>query len=437
TFLLFLSGGISIVLLLLEKDVETIKLAFLLQTSISLGFIVAGLLAKRFLSTIFRFIILLIVVAIAGGIGLIALLPAAPQQIAFFYLELYPIICFLLWTFFMPIAAFGFAKGLFYNKIIGSALFLGKPQNDNRAIFSGIFALISLVTAVVGIYMLTNPEMLIKLTGIIAIIFSLLVFLITLGKFFRNDVLNSAISVFFTVSAVPSIILLAFSTDNSTITLFNYALLAFSLIYTAQGQAKRALPTSRMNEEDIRIMLAKEKHDSKKTDDPYFISKTLRFFGSEGIVLIFLGTFLGYMTLQLEVTKDLAQNTTNPINTIFRNLFYNSATGTSLTAGQVYQTISIMFLVLILIIVFVTYIFLPSARSFFTADLYRFTFLPTYDEAKAYFTKIQSGEITMKDVSADVIKTVGGAALSSAKMAGASIINRLLGRGKEKDNEKD
>jgi hypothetical protein len=182
-----------------------------------------------------------------------------------------------------------------------------------------------------------------------------------------------------------------------------------------------------MTDEEIRLMLAKEKHDENRQDDPYFISKILRFIGSEGIVLIFLGTFLGYISLQLQVTRDLDSNSPGIINNLFSKSF------PELTAGQVYQGISIVFIFIITVLVMITYIIGPGVRKYFTADLYRFAWLPTYDEAKAYFEKVQSGEIGMKDVSADVIKSVGGAALSSAKSAGASLFNRLLGRGKREE----
>ncbi|MHA1989397.1 MAG: hypothetical protein ACW981_01880 [Candidatus Hodarchaeales archaeon] len=425
TLLLLVSGGLTISIVVLEGqqevNLELVRNAFLLLGSISFGFIVAGLLAKRFLSTLLRLVILVVVIIVGMSFGLIF------TGLRDSFLEIYPILCFFLWTLFMPIASFGFARGLFYNKIIGSALFLGKPIDDHRAIFSGLFALLALIASVISIYMLTRPEFIIFGAGFISLILSILIFIITIGKLFKNDTLNSSFSLFFTISAIPTILLLALSAENATITFLNYGLLSFSLIYTAQGQAKRAFQSSKMTDDEIRIMLAKEKHDENQQDDPYFVNKILRFIGSEGIVLIFLGTFLGYISLQLQVTRDLDPNSTGIINNFFNDYL------TGLTAGQVYQGISIVFIFIITLLVVITYIIGPGVRKYFKADLYRFAWLPTYDEAKAYFEKVQSGEIGMKDVSADVIKSVGGAALSSAKSAGASLFNRLLGRGKREE----
>ncbi|OLS19616.1 MAG: hypothetical protein HeimC3_44510 [Candidatus Heimdallarchaeota archaeon LC_3] len=441
TILLLVSGGLAISIVVLEGqqdiDFETIRNAFILLTSISFGFIVAGFLAKRFLSTFLRFIVMIIAISVALGLGMISIIfDFLTNPITLFYLEIYPIFCFLLWTALMPIASFGFAKGLFYNKVIGSALFLGKPKEDNKAIFSGIFALLTIFGMIIGVYLFFRSELIIIVAGGLAIVMSILIFIITIGKLFKNDTLNSSFSLFFTVSALPILTLLALSTENTTITILNYGLLAFSLIYTAQGQAKRARGTSKMSEEEIRIMLAKEKHEQKTTDDPYFVNKILRFIGSEGIVLIFLGTFLGYISLQLQVARDIpvARDIDlglpgQIINTTFHNLF------PGFTAGQIYQSISIIFIFIIILIISITYIIGPGVRRYFTADLYRFEWLPSYDEAKAYFEKVQSGEIGIKNVSADVIKTVGSAALASAKSAGASLINRLLRRGNENEKE--
>ena len=431
TILLLVSGGLTISIVALEgqQDInfDVVQNAFILLTSISFGFIVAGLLAKRFLSIWLRFIIMVIAISITLGIGVISIVfDFLPDTLTTFYLEIYPILCFLLWTLLMPIASFGFAKGLFYNKILGSALFLGKPKEDNQSIFSGLFALLAIFGLFVGVYMLFRPEFIIFVAGALSVVISILIFIITLGKLFKNDTLNSSFSLFFTVSVLPTITLLALSAENTTITILNYGLLAFSLIYTAQGQAKRAIKPSKMSEEEIRIMLAKEKHEQKTSDDPYFINKILRFIGSEGMVLIFLGTFLGYISLQLQVARDIDQNGSGGIiNSIFDEFFHG------FTVGQVYQSVSIIFIFVIILIIVITYYLIPKVRRYFKADLYRFEWLPNYDEAKAYFEKVQSGEIGMKDVSADVIKTVGSAALSSARSAGASLINRLLGRGKE------
>ncbi|MHA2364860.1 MAG: hypothetical protein ACXAC7_12970 [Candidatus Hodarchaeales archaeon] len=418
TLLLIISGLLSAFvtspLTGIDFDKEAIEIVFLLQAATSISFIVAGIFAKRLLSTFKRFLLLIIVII---TISLVGVLSSSSQMniepIRLFLLEYYPIFCLIAWTLFMPIAGFGFAKGMFYNKVTGSILFLGKPEDDHNAIFALVLALITLIGIGGGIFLvLERDNTFIQFYGIITIILSILVFLSVFGKFFHNAALNSALGVFFIASALPGMISITLSSSQDPgVGAFTYLLLIFSLIYTAQGQAKRASREAGMSEEEIRLTQAKEKFDEKIVSDPFGISRTLSFLGAEGIVFIFLGTFLGYNLLHLEYY--------NGFNDLFLDLF------SDVTVGQLYQVISILFVVFMFIFIFVTYYLYPSARKYFKADLIRLSFLPNYDEMKAYITAVQRGEITKKDMTADAVKLVGSQLAKKIKQKG--IFRRLFG----------
>ena len=427
SILLVASGGLTIGLIVLQGqganvDLNIIKLAFIIQISIALSFVIIGLVAKRLLSTFLRIITTIIIFVIIGGIGLVALSNSSLSGITDLYLEFIPLGCFLIWTLLMPIAGFGFARGLFYNKVIGSVLFLGKPKNDNNAIFAFIFGLLSLVGLGAGVYMLFRPELLVKSAGIFTIITSAFVFLSCFGKIFRNDTMNSTFALFYTSAGLPTIFMLAISSSSPIITTLSYVLLIFSLIYTAQGQAKRAHGQALKTEDEIRIEQAKEQFKEFQAD-PYGVVKIIRYFGPEGILFILLGTFLGYMALQVMVAFDVDQKNANPSNTLLNPLFTNLFG--NLTAGQIYQVITIFFIFLIILFVIVTYILTGSTRKYFKDELYRFNWLPSYDEAKAYMTKISTGEIGAKDVSFDAIKLVGSAAVAQARKGASGFLRRF------------
>ena len=116
----------------------------------------------------------------------------------------------------------------------------------------------------------------------------------------RNDALNSALSVFFIAGAFVPMVMLMVSTEEGIIGTLNYVLIIFSLIFTAQGQARRATNIAGKSNEEIRLELAKQKHADQAQRDPFGIMRLFYFFGHEGIVLIFLGTFFGYNLLQIE-----------------------------------------------------------------------------------------------------------------------------------------
>lgn len=434
TLLLLASGFLSIFIVRINNNPDLVQTFLLIQAAISISFIIAGLVARNLLSTLKRFLLLVVVIFIVAAIGIGSssqFLNITP--VSRILLEYYPLLCLLLWTFFMPLAGFGFARGMFYNRVTGSLLFLGKPENDKRALFYVFFALLALISMVLGIAIFViQKNSLIRYSGILGVILSLIIFIVVFGIIIRNDTLNSTLAVFFITAALPSMIMLLISNSRGVIGTFNYVILAFSLIYTAQGQARRASKYKNLSEEEIRLEAAKKKFEKVKDSDPFGVSKTFNFLGAEGIVLIFLGTFLGYNLLQIEYFYDQA-NSTN-LNNLFSSLF------PGLTVAQVYQVVSIFIVSLFVLFIILTNFTYPPARSYYKSDLIRLSFLPSYDEVKAYFIGVQSGEISKKEVTADAVKLVGGQLAKASLSAGKGIIGAglsKLGIGKKKDEEQE
>jgi hypothetical protein len=436
TILLLASGSVSILVISYQDtpDIDLVQTFLLLQAAISISFIVAGLFAKTLLSTMKRLILLLIVIFVISviGIGSSTQFLDIPV-ISNVLLQYYPLICLFLWTFFMPLAGFGFARGMFYNKVTGSLLFLGKPENDKRALFYIFFALLSLVSMGLGIAIFfTQNNLLIQYTGIIGSFASIIIFFIVFGVIIRNDTLNSTLAIFFVSAALPTMIMLLISNGGGIVGTLNYILLVFSLIYTAQGQARRASKYAGKTEEEIRLEAAKKKHEKTRDSDPFGVSKTFNFLGAEGIVLIFLGTFLGYNLLQIEYYYDKAHPTT--LNNLYFDIF------NELTVGQLYQIISIIVVTLIILFIILTNFVYPPARNYYKSDLIRLPFLPNYDEVKAYFIGVQSGEISKKEMTSDAVKLVGGQLAKASYSAGKSIIGAGLGKlgfGKKTENDNE
>lgn len=430
TFLLLASAIVSVVIVNYQTDYATVEMFLLLMAAISISFIVAGLFARTLLSTLKRIILLAGLIVIIGLVGILSSQNYANiPQIVDILIKYYPLACLLLWTIFMPLAGFGFARGMFYNRVTGSVLFLGKPENDKRALFFVFFALIALASLglSIGIVILKDNTF-IRFAGIIGILSSIIIFFIVFGVIIRNDTLNSTLSVFFISAALPSIAMLLISNSQGVIGTLNYIVLIFSLIYTAQGQARRASKTSRMTEEEIRLEAAKKKHEKSRDTDPFGVHKLFNYLSAEGIVLIFLGTFLGYILLQIEYFYDYKNHT--QINTVFYEFFKG------ITVGQLYEVVAVCVAFLFLIFIILTNFTFPPARSYYRSDLIRLPFLPSYDEIKAYFIGVQSGEISKKDVTADAVKLVGGQLAKASLTAGKGLLGRI-GIGGKKEEEED
>lgn len=428
TILLIASAVVSVIVVNYQPDPNLVQTFLLIMAAISISFIVAGLVARILLSTMKRFVLLIILIAVITIIGVgssrqFINIPAIVSVL----LEFYPLVCLILWTIFMPLAGFGFARGMFYNKVTGSLLFLGKPENDKKALFFIFFALIALIGVGLGLgIFVLKSNAIMKVTGLVASFGSIIIFLIVFGVIIRNDTLNSTLSVFFVSAALPSMAILLISNGAGVIGTLNYALLIFSLIYTAQGQARRASKTSKMTEEEVRLEQAKKKHEKVRDTDPFGISKLFNYLSAEGIVLIFLGTFLGYVLLQLEYFYDL-KNATH-----FNSLYLKYFSG--ITVGQLYEIITIIITTLFILFIILTNFTFPPARSYYKSDLIRLQFLPSYDEIKAYFIGVQSGEISKKDMTADAVKLVGGQLAKASLTAGRGLLGKI-GLGNKKQDE--
>lgn len=430
TALLVASGSLSLLVTAgpVELDSDTVELVFLVQAATSIAFIVAGLVAKRLLSTWKRFLLLVVVVAVISAFGVAVSSQFQDIEVARqVLLEYYPFLCLFLWCLFMPIAGFGFARGMFYSRVTGSLLFLGKPEGDHRAIFYIFMALLALGGVGIGAgIVLTKEVVFIQSAGVLVAVASLLIFLVVFGVLAKNDTFNSTLAVFFLTAALPGMVMLFISNTGGAVSTFNYLLLGFSLIYTAQAQAKRASDYSGMSEEEIRVQMAKEKFEDKKRD-PYGVGWLFYQLGAEGIVLIFLGTFLGYNLLHLEFFygQEVAGTPYNPLLVVFDGM----------TVGQLYQVISLAIVTLIVVLLLLTYWLVPPVKDYFRSNLIRMSFLPTYDEAKAYITAVQSGEISKKEMTADAVKLVGGQ-LAKASMSGARGLLARFGIGSKDEDDR-
>ena len=159
-----------------------------------------------------------------------------------------------------------------------------------------------------------------------------------------------------------------------------------------------------------------------KKDDPFRIGRLIGLIGGEGVVLIYLGLALGFHLFQLQVISGTAS--------IYANLFGD------LSFSEAYHDITSIFAFLILAIVVLTYV-LQRGRGYWEADIYRFDFLPPYDELKDYMEKVKSGEISKTDVALTVGKKVGKTAVDVGSSGVASVAKMLrdrIFRDSEQDN---
>ncbi|MFX1506159.1 MAG: hypothetical protein ACFFDC_08585 [Promethearchaeota archaeon] len=385
---------------------DMLNLLFSVQISIAIGFIISGLLSKK-LTLLLRFFLLLLIAVIFTVIATISDLP----------ITYFPVMALLIWAFLVPLASFSFAKGLFSNKITGSVLFLGKPTTDRKSIFSGVMtlvALLSLIWNLIMIYMGLNKTPIgysYIILGIIGVGVALLVILIVQGILLGDDVFNTIIGFFFVMSLPNQIMIFITSIDGSAsiVTGFNYIMVLFSLIYTAQNVSRR-------------IKMKGVVTDSSKKalkEDPFRIGRFVGFVGGEGVVLIYLGLALGFQVFQLQLMGGLLPE-------IIKGLIGD------LSFSEVYHDITLLFMVFILVIVILFYI-VQGGSGYWEADIFRFDFLPPYDDLVNYMERIKRGEISKTDIALTVGKKAVEASGVGVFSAAKKFRNRIFRNKKESD----
>ncbi|MFX0183883.1 MAG: hypothetical protein ACFE95_12435 [Candidatus Hodarchaeota archaeon] len=414
SLILFVTSAVTTGVVVLQNqasDIITenlIDLVFSVQISIAIGFILSGLFSKK-LNLFLRFLLLLLVTVVVVVFTTFSTLP----------INYFPVFSLLLWAFLVPLATFSFSKGLFSSKITGSVLFLGKPTTDRKSIFSGLMTLIAFLSLIWNLIMVyigyTETRLSYMFLGILGIGVAFLVILVVQGLILGDDVFNTTLGFFFVVSLPNQIMIFITSISGSEniVTSFNYIMVLFSLIYSAQNVSRRIKMKG--------VVIDPSKKSKKKIkEDPFRIGRFIGFVGGEGVVLICLGLALGFQVFQLQLMSgELPGGVTNLIG--------------DLTFSEIYHDITMVFMAFILIIVILFYI-IQGGSGYWATDIYRFDFLPPYDDLVDYMERIKRGEISKTDIALTVgkraVEAGGIGVFSTAKKF------RKLVFGRKQDSER-
>lgn len=390
-------------------DFTLLELTFMVQISIAIGFIISGLVSKKF-NTILRLILLLVVV-------IITLVVLFFDILSELLIQYFPLIAFLSWAFLIPLASFAFSKGMFDNKITGSVLFLGKPTTDHKSIFSGVMTLVAIASFLWNIVMinigLTENRLSYLVLGIIGVVVAFLIILVVQGWIFKDDVFNTTLGFFFVMTLPNQIMIFLTSVTGSAniIRSFDYFFVIFSLLYSAQNISRRVKMKGV-------VIDSKEKTKKKVREDPFRIGRFIGFVGGEGVVLIYLGLALGFHLIQLQIMSGVA-------------IAWQDIFGT-LSFSEGYHDITMVFMVLIFILVCIVYT-LQQGKGYWAADIFRFDFLPPYEDLVDYMERIKKGEISKTDIALTIGKKAVEASGIGVFSAAKKFRNKIFGEKKNSD----
>jgi hypothetical protein len=233
--------------------------------------------------------------------------------------------------------------------------------------------------------------------GLLGLGISIFIILIVQGIIFSDDVFNTVLGLFF-ISSLPNQLMIVLTSINGTeniVTSFDFILVTFALLFSAQNISKRVNIKGVVVDDSGKIK-------NRKSDDPFGIGRFVGFIGGEGIVLVYLGLALGFHLIQLQVINGSAG--------IYQGLFGG------LAFEEAYHDITTIFTAFIFVIVTLAYFF-QRGKGYWETDVVRFDFLPPYEDIKDYLVKVKLGEISKTNMAISVGKkavNVGGAGVFSA-----------------------
>ncbi|MFW9995135.1 MAG: hypothetical protein ACFFD4_24070 [Candidatus Odinarchaeota archaeon] len=417
---------------------------FIIQIAVSLSFVIFGIFGKKIRRWIFRIAwVFLLSIIFFALLAVINLSGTELENVRNSLVQGLPIVFMALWCIIIPLSTFSFVKSMFYSKFTGTILFLGKPEEDNNSLFAGPVIICTFIGLFLSYFFITSASDLGSglgtftfVAGAVVGILSIYTFFVALGKIFRNDVFSSTLSFYF-IMTLPILLMLGWAVltgSGKTISGWNYFILVFSLIFSSQKVVRRtdvtAVEEKYPETESLSKKELKKLEKEKTKDDPFFMSKIIRFIGSEGLVFILLGSLLGYHLLQLQLYTGVQDN------------LFNQLTGGTQRVSIVYQSLLLFVMAFIVLFVSLSYGLSSSVRRFFKPVHYKIGFLPPYEQLKETLDGLKTGEIDWKTfVAGSSFKLAlggvkaGAAGTAKAGEAMLSGVANLFRRGKKKDED--
>lgn len=183
------------------------------------------------------------------------------------------------------------------------------------------------------------------------------------------------------------------SGGEETTSIWDMLFSLFIALYAIQNAAARGISLGKKadNEEETEKTLEEKLLHEERGG---LTSKIAKLLSDRGIVLTILGIVLGYHTMQVQTILGREKNYFQEIS-IFKD-------ADIVILGH---EINLMISLIIYVISFILFIFIPSFRRYANPEINRISWLPPYEDLKEVIVNIKSGEVAWK---MDVTKMIIG-----------------------------
>lgn len=396
---------------------NTRDIMLFVELSVSISFIVVGLFLGR-LKTSIQMILL-----IGGSIALSFLfynniIPSADKVAINIAALLY-----IFWLGIVAFSTFALFRDLFANETVGTVLFLGKPEDDGKVMFSVFAWLFVIINFALGYVIYSKATTSgVELSGLGIMALSIIALLPLLGFQRKHDVFYTILTCFFmfTTIKVSLFTFKVLSGSKQSSSLWDILFSLFMALYTIQNAAVKGINIGKKldddDEEEEKDEKSKKSLEERLMDEEQgVITRFLNYLLTDrGIVLVILGIVLGYHTMQVQTILG-KQN-------IFNDLSFTKDADIVILGYEVNIVIT---LVIYVVSLFFFFIF-PPFRHYANPEVNRIQWLPPYDELREVFAGIRSGEINWK---MDMTKMIVG--------MGKDMVAQKLGRKKKKKTNEE
>jgi hypothetical protein len=351
-------------------------------------------------------------IAAAGGSATIYFLPAISPYIA--------AIGYLGWILISVFLTFSLSRNFWGNRMFGSVMFIGKRADEGSVLFGSVVFILSLVNLGMTGYLIFRSFNQFNLSLLITAGFSLIAIILVniiifkLGK--KDDVFYTILSFFYVIASFTLWKLTYYTvTDSLPSDNVGSVLVAlFFIFYTVSNYAKKIKKIEADSTKDETVEQEEKEKKSieigdieiekidEEGEERWALLNIPRSIGPLGILMTVMGLILSYHVTYLQFLSG---------DDIFSEFFLtkNELVG-------IKDKFAVILLTCLLIFFLLNYLWSEDFRRYGSPTLYRFEFLPPYEELVERIDRVRKGEDSWKQYANTLIKQgVKAGAKSTAK----------------------
>ncbi|MCE7742103.1 MAG: hypothetical protein GOP50_06560 [Candidatus Heimdallarchaeota archaeon] len=304
---------------------------------------------------------------------------------------------------------FSVQRNFWGNKVLGSIMFLGKQANEGTIIFSLVAFILSILNAAMGGYLLyysifVDRQIFLLVSACFVIVAAILtnIIIFVLGK--RDDVFYTILAFFYVFSSFTlwKLTIYTATGNEPSDNIGSIITAVFLIFYTVSRYAIKVKRIEKgieteiiLIEEELPKRKRKKNREITETEEekPWFLLKIPRFMTPLGVLMAVMGLILSYHVTFLQLITD---------NDIFYDVFGEVFDKNGLVYFK--DKMAVIIIPVMMIFFIINYQYSKRFVNYASPELFRYEFLPPFDELIERIDRIKRGEDSWKIYANMVLK---------------------------------